>query len=236
MITLHTLNAPALNKFNYAKGDYELMNQYLSQVDWHNLLISHCVEENWLIFKETLNTATNQFIPTTLFKPKNSNSPWWSKSLVKEVMKKHYLFSKYKATKSSSDYTKYTQQRNLVRSKVRKAQIDYEENLIAKLHSNPKTFYSYVKSKQKVRHHIPYLQHSNGQLAGSDKENGQILASFFESTFSTEDTSSIPEFTQRSDNMLTSIDISVEVVFSKLSRLKSYKSPGPDNIRSYIRI
>ena len=34
--------------------------------------------------------------------------------------------------------------------------------------------------------------------------------------------------------MLTGIDISVEVVFSKLFRLKSYKSPGPDNIHSYI--
>ena len=64
------LNALALNKFNYAKGDYKLMNQYLPQVDWHNLLISLCVEENWLIFKETLITATNQFVPTTLFKPK----------------------------------------------------------------------------------------------------------------------------------------------------------------------
>ena len=137
------------------------MNQYLSQVDWHNLLISHCVEENWLMFKETRITTTNQFVPTTLFKPKNSNSPWWSKSLAKEVTKKQYLFSKYKATKSSTDYTKYVQQRNLVRSKVRKAQMDYEENLITKLHSNPKAFYGYVKSRQKVGHHIPHLQHSN---------------------------------------------------------------------------
>ena len=164
---------------NYAKGDYKLLNQYLSQVDWHNLLISHCVEENWLIFKETLTYCHKSVCRfKQLFKPKNSNSPWWSKSLAKEVTKKHYLFSKYKVTKSSIDYTKYAQQRNLVRSKVRKAQMDYEENLIAKLHSNPKAFYGYIKSRQKVGHHIPHLQHSNGQLAGSDKENAQILAFF----------------------------------------------------------
>ena len=121
-----------------------------------------------------------------------------------------------------------------MKSKIRKAQLDYEEHLLAKLHSNPKAFYSYVKSKQKVKHFIPHLQRSDGQIADSDHENAEILASFFESTFTTEDTSFIPDFPQKSDSILSNIDISTDLVFSKLSSLKSYKSPGPDNINSYI--
>ena len=126
-----------------------------------------------------LTTAINQFVPTILCGPKASKVPWWTKSLTKEVVKKHHLFLKYKATKSLTDYTSYAHQRNLVKSKIRKAQLDYEEHLLAKLHSNPKAFYSYVKSKQKVKHFIPHLQCSDGQFADSDHENAEILASFF---------------------------------------------------------
>ena len=89
----HYSETPTLKKFNYAKGDYVSMNQFLSQVDWKNLFTNHHIEDNWLTFKNLLTTAINQFVPTILCGPKTSKVPWWTKSLTKEVVKKHLCTS-----------------------------------------------------------------------------------------------------------------------------------------------
>ena len=40
---------------------------------------------------------------------------------------------------------------NLVTYKVKEAQRNYEKHLVDNLHVNPRPFYSYIKSKQKVK-------------------------------------------------------------------------------------
>ena len=50
---------------------------------------------------------------------------------------------------------------NKVQSKLRTAQLSYERSLLNKFQSNPKAFYSYVKSKQKVKPSISPLENSD---------------------------------------------------------------------------
>ena len=50
-------------KFNYCKGDYTSMNDILAEKDWHTLLSSSSVEENWSTFKNLLTNLTDEFIP-----------------------------------------------------------------------------------------------------------------------------------------------------------------------------
>ena len=83
-------------------------------------------------------------------------------------------------------------------------------------------FYSYVKCKQKVKASIPPLERSDSSLTTSNQESANVLASFFEITFTIEDTSSLPSY------------ISEEIVFHKLCNLKPFKSPGPDSLHAYV--
>ena len=95
-----------------------------------------------------------------------------NKSLASAIIAmKHKL---YMQTSSHADYRNYVTQSNLVKSKVRSAQINYEEFLINKMKTNPKALYSYVKCKQKVK-------------TTSSQESANIAA-FFETTFTNEDT------------------------------------------------
>ena len=113
-------------------------------------------------------------IPTSI--PKNNKpTPWWSKNLSKAIKAKQLSFTKYKHSKSRSDYATYAAKRNDVKCKIRSARNSYERSLLDKLRSNPKALYSYIKSKQKIRPSIGPLIKSDGSLTADDQEVTETL-------------------------------------------------------------
>ena len=55
-------------KFDYCKGDYTSMNEILSGKDWHTLLSSSNIDDNWATFKNLLSNLANRFIPKVKIK------------------------------------------------------------------------------------------------------------------------------------------------------------------------
>ena len=78
----------------------------------------------------------------------------------------------------------------------------YEEHLIDKFTTNPKAFYSYiynyVKSKQKIKSSIHHLKISDNSTT-NNMETAEVLNSFFQSTFTLEDSDGLPAFPRRSN-------------------------------------
>ena len=60
----------------------------------------------------------------------------------------------------------------------------------------PKIFYSYVRSKQKVKPVIPHLRKEDGETTTNDQEIADFLGKFFESVFTMEEGGDniLPEF------------------------------------------
>ena len=174
-----------------------------------------------------------KYIPTSI--PKNNKpTPWWSKNLSKAIKAKQLSFTKYKHSKSRSDYATYAAKRNDVKCKIRSARNSYERSLLDKLRSNPKALYSYIKSKQKIRPSIGPLIKSDGSLTADDQEVTETLNQFFESTFTKENLSSMPVPSFVSEDSICDIDITESIVLQKLLELKVNKAPGPDGIHSYV--
>ena len=65
-----------------------------------NIMNSDSIQKNWDVFKQLVQKAVTQFVPTTTFKPKNS-PPWWTKSLSRTINVKHNAFSKYRRLKTA---------------------------------------------------------------------------------------------------------------------------------------
>ena len=149
--------------FNYRKGDYQAMNDYFAEINWAELSCSDSIEVNWDLFKQKMEDAMVQFVPTSIFKSK-THPPWWTKCISKAIKAKHAAFSKYRRSRSRSDYACYKAKRNKVKSKLRAAQLSYELSLLNKFQSNPKAFYSYVKSKQKVKPSVGPLEETMAVL------------------------------------------------------------------------
>ena len=76
-------------------------------------------------------------------------------------------------------------------SRVYSGQITKEISLIRSLRSNPRRFWTYIKSKTKVKSSIPNLKSPEGNEATTDSDKAAILNSFFSSVFTNEDLDSL---------------------------------------------
>ena len=78
---------------------------------------------------------------------------------------------------------------------MEKTQREDKKKLLKRITDKPKRFYSYVRSKQKVKPVIPHLRKENNETT-NDQETADVLGKFFESVITTEDDgdSILPEF------------------------------------------
>ena len=144
------------------------------------------------------------------------------------------MFVKFKQTHHNDDYRKYTHQRNLTKAKIREAQRNYEKHLVDNLHVNPRPFYSYIKSKQKVKDTIGQLKKDDGSFTENNIETATILNSCFESNFVTEESTVPLDFAVRIHDSIFNIDLNIPNIYHKLLALNPNKTPGPDGIHPYV--
>ena len=69
----------------------------------------------------------------------------------------------------------YATQHNLVKAKVRSAQVKFEETLIQCAQTKPKLLHGYIKAKQKVKVSIGSLQNANGCFTLDDYNTAKEL-------------------------------------------------------------
>ena len=116
---------PVRKKWNYHQTNIPAMNEFLTDIDWANVLSSDNVNDNWLTFKNIILDTQSKFVPLQPTKS-NNKPPWLKKSIHKEIKKKQAAFKQYLSTKSHSDLRSYQLQRNKIKQVIRKAKIDHE--------------------------------------------------------------------------------------------------------------
>ena len=103
---------------------------------------------------------------------------------------------------------------------------------------DPKTFYAYVRSKQRTKAVVGQLKRHDGSLTTSDSETAQLLNQHFSSVFTRENTERLPEpdrfFVEGDEHILSGIEVTEEGVERKLAALKPGKAPGPDHVHPRI--
>ena len=222
---IKTSNVP---KLNYMKGDYLSLNAELNEVDWDTLMCHDSIDVNWNLFKNTVLNASTEYIPKVIKRPTCNKPPWWSPHIGRAIKEKQKFYSHYKFTHSDADFAVYTQRRNQVKSMIRSAKSLYDKSLINNFTSNRKALYGYVRDKRKVKSTISQLEKSDGSLTDSDSEVVEVLNDFFQSVFTIEDSSSVPQFTSRVTCSLREIGVTESGIYDKLSSLNPHKAAGPD--------
>ena len=116
-------------------------------------------------------------------------------------------------------------------SELRKAKHMYEKDLTAKIKTDNKLFWGYVRSKTKTKSAVSNLTNSLGELSKNDQETADILNDFFASVFELEGDGPIPDFDERQYNQeLNHILITEEHIEKAINKLKQSKSQGPGYI------
>ena len=95
-----------------------------------------------------------------------------------------------------------------------------------------KSFYAYVRSKQKVRDKVEPLENNRGNIISDGFQMAEVLNEYFSSVFTTEDISSLPvpfmKFEGNTSEHLGQLFVTPKLIAKKIKKMKDTKSPGVD--------
>ena len=126
---------------------------------------------------------------------------------------------------------KYRQVRNLVTTMVKAAKMAFEKQLCKDIKANAKHFWSFIRSKTKVKERVMKVRKGNGTLTENDQETANEFNKAFQSVFVQEDTSNLPDFRiNRETPIIEEIEVTVSMVDTLLKSTNANKAMGPDDI------
>ena len=100
--------------------------------------------------------------------------------------------------------------------------------------NDSKSFYAYVRSKQKVPDKVGPLENSSGNIISDGFQMAEVLNEYFSSVFTTEDISSLTvpftKFEGSKSEYLGQVFVTPEMIAKKIKTMTDNKSPGVDRI------
>ena len=218
---------------NYNKGNYDLLRSMLQDVDW-SVMKDADIDQAYHFFVSSLQEAVSHSIP--VHRPRANKNIYITKPAVKLKREKASLWKTYCHSRDSMDYARYCQCRNKLRSLTRQLRKDFEQRLSKELKQNPKAFWRYSNSRLKTKSGIDCLRDEQGYLSKDDHMKAIILNKLFSTVFTEEALTTIPRFELRAPHpaLVQDLEITEDMVKSKLNNLKATGSPGPDQIHPRV--
>ncbi|KAF9798354.1 hypothetical protein SFRURICE_017514 [Spodoptera frugiperda] len=165
------------------------------------------LEDAVAFFYKKLYELRDKFIPLKL--SKNTAYPsWYNTALIKILKEKYKYHRKYKTYKNLSDYHSFS----VLRTRAIEVEKSCFNTYMAKIESaiinNPRSFWSYVKSKRTVNV-FPNVMHYRDTIAETGDKISNLFSNWFHSTFQSPDSiNSLPS--RENNNTVTNIS-SIEI-------------------------
>ena len=122
---------------------------------------------------------------------KRSRKKNLSKEAIRKIVFKQTMWRVYRRTRKDEDYANYKEALNLATTEIRKSKRTFENKLAGNIKNESKSFYAYVRSKQK-RDKVGPLENNRGNIISDGFKMAEVLNKYFSSVFTTEDISSLP--------------------------------------------
>ena len=156
-------------KMNFFKGNYTGLIRELAQIDWLQVLDGVDVSASWEILTEQLSNLIETYIPVSkVSSGTGTKTPYITQNCHDAIRKKHSKWEKFLHCKTNQNYEIYKDARNKVITEMRRSKYEYEKNLATQIKTDPKLFWSYVRSKLKTKGKLGQLKTQNDTLT---KEN-----------------------------------------------------------------
>ena len=188
------------------------------------------VNDRWVTLKNGILKIMDDLIPAK-WSSACFNLPWLTRTLRRNIKKKHTLLKKAKSTKNKKVWDKYKKHKRETQRAMREAQLNYVNNILQDSLDNkdPKPFWKYVKSKKRDNIGISPIK-DQGKLYSHSKEKAELLSKQFQSVFTKEGDETIPSFHTQPYPSVPDIIITEQGVNKLLKAIKVNKAAGPDCI------
>ena len=155
------------------------------------MLMNKTAIECWNILKYEIESIIDKFVPLKK-QGKRSRKKHLSKEAIRQIVFKQTMWRVYKHTRKDEDYANHKEALNLATTEIKKSKRTFEKKLAGSIKNDSKSFYAYVRSKQKVRDKVGPLENNRGNIISDGFQMAEVLNEYFSSVFTTEDISSLP--------------------------------------------
>src|SRR6266568_4819827 len=170
-----------IKSFNYNKGDYDNMRVEAGLIKWNEVVTGNNVESDWSRLKKNFEQMRKKFIPFKNSKIKQSK--WITRSVIKCRRAKNKAWVKFK--ESGNDpvaFTNYKEMQRRSQNIIRSAKRNFEQKLAKNVKNDNKSFFAYVRSKQRTVEKVGPLKDSMGSLITKNKDAAYLLNNYFTSS------------------------------------------------------
>ena len=221
--------------YDYFKADYDTMREEAQNIKWVDILEGSNVDVIHSKFTIAIDKLRDKFVLLKKNKRKIGKCKWVTRAVVKARRAKIKAWDKYQMEKTEEHWNSYKQKLKISRDRVRWAKRRFEKRLADNIRQDSKSFYSYVRSKQRTKDRVGPLKDDDGEVIIEDGVAANRLNDYFSSVFTTEDCSNIPMPEQIfKGNLLNEgllgLEITSQMVEIKLEKLGVNKCPGLDGI------
>ena len=218
------------HKYNYAKANWEDMNQYFYHYNFNQCFNSVDTEFIWDQLKTAIYNALNRYVPTVPITTVNQPK-WFTPSIRHKVKCLRTLKRRFAAHPTEKAKQKIKSMESELQHLTAQAKTEYESQLVLNFaHSNNNKIFQYISS---IRGHtnLPTQMFHNSYQATNDQEKAQLFNTYFYSVFSTNDNAPVSVLpTCSRDHTLHDVEIIESEVLVILNSLDVNKAAGIDNI------
>ena len=155
------------------------------------MLMNKTATECWNILKHEIESIIDTFIPLKK-QGKRSRKEHLSKEAIRKIVFMQTMWRVYRPNRKDEDCANYKEALNLATTEIRKSKRTFQQKLAGNIKIYSKSFYDYVRSKQKVRDQVGPLENNRGNIISDGFQMAEILNEYISSVFTTEDISSLP--------------------------------------------
>ena len=205
------------------------MREYLAKIDWNKTLKNKTATECWDILKSEIDCVVDTFVPLKKM-GKRSKKKHLSKEAIRKIKYKQMMWKRYRHTGSEDDYSIYKEALNQATAEIINSKRSYEQKITFNIKHDSKSFYAYVRSKQKVQDKVGPLEGSDGNII----TEGFLMALNLNEYFSSE--RKVLVYYQylrlggREFDYLGQLSVTPTMVAKKIRDIKDNNSPGVGGI------
>ena len=114
---------------------------------------------------EVHDDVVQECVPFRSVRKLEKKQKWMTKEVIKAINRRDHAWKDYRNSPSEDNHIKYNKLRNTATWIKRDAKEKLEMNLALQIKENKNTFFSYVKSRSKIKPEIGAIRLKNGELS-----------------------------------------------------------------------